>query len=281
MGVLMKIMRVLGGLTVAGCSVLYASEYFTGYDVNQPRVWKQPSQRALEYERAYGKNTEGRATGFYNRIKSALGFQSPAQPRARVSEYEKAYSAAPIVVPSTTQPRGGDLIKAYEAEARKDYEYGQQARKATEAKVLEDYKNVQRAYNAAEKAKEKAYAAHNKAINAMYNALEAKHKAWSEVWPRHNSADADGNLKWYSDQYRKREREYQAALETLEKRRVDAMNAQSDASKAWVDYSMNKFNYRAIKNEGREFNNPLQEARTDERRVYPWYKKYHSMTNNY
>ncbi len=72
---------------------MQASDYFKGYDVNQSQITKQPTQRALEYERAYNKDAKERIAGFYNRLKSALGFKAAVQPRPRIAEYEKAYAA--------------------------------------------------------------------------------------------------------------------------------------------------------------------------------------------
>ncbi len=78
-------------MAVMVCGVVYASEHFEEYDINQPRLSRQQTQRALEYERAYNKDTKERTEGFYNRIKSALGFKSLV-PRPRVAEYEAAFS---------------------------------------------------------------------------------------------------------------------------------------------------------------------------------------------
>jgi|GEM_PF-6120442 len=60
------------------CSIVQASEYYKGYDVNQPRVPRQQTQRALDYEHAYNKN--------------ALGFRPAVQQRPRIAEYEAAFA---------------------------------------------------------------------------------------------------------------------------------------------------------------------------------------------
>ena len=73
-------------MIVVACSASQASEYFKRYNVDQPRISKQPTQRAIEYERAYNKDTKERATGFYNRLKAALGFKPSVQPRPRVKD---------------------------------------------------------------------------------------------------------------------------------------------------------------------------------------------------
>ncbi len=83
--------NLYGIMAVIVCGALQASEYFKGYDVDQPRVSTQPTQRALDYERAYNKDSKERIAGFYNRLKSALGFKATA-PRPRVAEYEAAFS---------------------------------------------------------------------------------------------------------------------------------------------------------------------------------------------
>ena len=83
---------ILGVMIIILCNGMWASEYFKGYDVNQPQVRKPSTPRALEYERAYNKDAKEHATGFYDRFKGALGFKAAAQPRPRVAEYEAAFS---------------------------------------------------------------------------------------------------------------------------------------------------------------------------------------------
>ncbi len=53
---------------------------------------KQQSPRALDYERAYNRDTKSQRIGFYDRLKNALGFRAATQPRPRIAEYEKAFS---------------------------------------------------------------------------------------------------------------------------------------------------------------------------------------------
>lgn len=243
MGISMKVVRIVCVLGVIGFGIVCASEYYHAYDVSQPAM--EESKRALEYNRAQNANIKARAASFYNRLKAAVGFQSQTQPRARVSEYERAYASAPVV-PVANQPKRYELVKAYEAEARKDYQYAKQARKT------------------AEEAKEAAYAAKDK---AWY----AKDKAWSRRdW-------AYGNPKRYAE----RDREYQAAVKAWEDRDKAYSQAWSDASKAWSEAADKGSKYKAIKNANqfpgttRDFNALLREAeaRADARRFYPWYKR--------
>jgi GNAT superfamily N-acetyltransferase len=94
----MKAVRFLHGtVAIIMCCALQASEYFRRHNVDQPRIPKQPTQRALEYERAYAADRKERAAGLYNRFKAALGFKPPMQqPRPRVTEYEAAV-AMPVM----------------------------------------------------------------------------------------------------------------------------------------------------------------------------------------
>lgn len=88
----MKVVQVSYFFVVAAvCGALQASEHFKGYDTDRPQIPQAQTPRAIEYERAYSKDAKERATGFYNRLKSALGFKSSAS-RPRVAEYEKAFS---------------------------------------------------------------------------------------------------------------------------------------------------------------------------------------------
>lgn len=90
----MKVVRILYGFAVVvGFETLHASEYYHAYDVNQPVMGQ--SKRALEYDRAQNANIRTRATNFYNRLKSALGFQPSVQQRPRINELSKAESAKP------------------------------------------------------------------------------------------------------------------------------------------------------------------------------------------
>jgi len=93
----MKVMRALYlnlGVVIA-YGALQASEHFKRYDINQPRVSKQPTQRALQYERTQNVNMKARAVNFYNRLKGALGFQPSVQQRPRVHELSKEEFAKP------------------------------------------------------------------------------------------------------------------------------------------------------------------------------------------
>jgi GNAT superfamily N-acetyltransferase len=74
---------------------MYASEYFKGYDANQPSMRKSSTQRALEYARAQNTNIRSRATNFYNKLKAALGFQPAVQQMSRINELSKEKFAKP------------------------------------------------------------------------------------------------------------------------------------------------------------------------------------------
>ena len=83
----MKVTQVLySAMAIILYGAAQASEYFGGYDVNQPAI--EQSARARAYQQAYDANVKTRLVGFYNRLKGALGF--PAQQRPGVSEYEEA-----------------------------------------------------------------------------------------------------------------------------------------------------------------------------------------------
>ncbi len=248
----MKISGILYALAaVVLCAGIEASEYFSGYDVNQPQVRKPSTQRALDYDQAYNAHLKARATGLYDRFKSALGFRAATQLRPRVSEYEKAYMPTTIASQTTAHPRGYDLSKAYEDEARKDYKYAQQA------------------YKAAEAAKERMYAAKDKAY-------EVKNKAWSK------RNRAYGDPKHYAE----RDHEYQGAVKAHEDRSADYSKAHNDYWQVQDKYLDDKSNYRAIKSANKpvntqDFNALLQEAEARSAvGLYPWYKKI-SRSGNY